>query len=73
MEKPLPPGPRIEVEGYGFWSTPNHDPESEYGQKLKELLMTPNTRANRKETIAFLKSRGAGFKKRKENETSKRQ
>jgi hypothetical protein len=65
MEKPLPPGPRIEVEGYGVWSTPAHDPESEYGQKLKEILRLPVTRANTKRTVAFLKSKGVGLKKRK--------
>ena len=62
--RPLWPGPQIEVQaifGGGFYSTPNHDRDSEYGKKLEELLNSGKTR----KLIRFLKNGDNGLNVRR--------
>lgn len=63
-QRPLPPGPQIEVQaifGGGFYSTPNHDRDSEYGDRLEELLKNRKTRP----LIKFLKNGDNGLNTRR--------
>ena len=50
MEKPLPPGGHIEIEGFTkkFYDIDAHEPGSEYGLKIQSLMnMPPGMKSNR--------------------------
>lgn len=62
---PLPSGCTIEIEGYGFWDTLSHEPNSEYAKELERLSAASTSRSNRKKFIAFLETEGEKFNRRK--------
>ena len=66
MERPLPPGFGVEISGK-MYKTDDHDRESEYGLKIRELMaMPPGIMSSIKIKRFFTKNEGKDLSKRKD-------